>query len=86
MKIQLHVGTKADLSFNLRHFWPMKSFRRPRLYRKTDYHFKISGVFDEILRVVFFSILELFLSYRNEFVVYELKNGNIFVDGDKKLF
>ena len=42
MKIQLHVGTKADLSFNLRHFWPMKSFRRPRLYRKTDCHFKIS--------------------------------------------
>ena len=27
MKIQLHVGRKADLSFNLRHFWPMKSFR-----------------------------------------------------------
>ena len=27
MKNQLHVGTKADLSFNLRHFWPMKSFR-----------------------------------------------------------
>ena len=26
MKIQLHVGTKADLNFNLRHFWPMKSF------------------------------------------------------------
>ena len=23
MKIQLDVGTKADLSFNLRHFWPM---------------------------------------------------------------
>ena len=43
MKNQLHVGTKADLSFNLRHFWPMKSFRRPRLYRKTDCHFKISG-------------------------------------------
>ena len=43
MKIQLHVGTKADLRFNLRHFWPMKSFRRPRLQRKTDYHFKISG-------------------------------------------
>ena len=43
MKIQLHVGTKADLTFNLRHFWPMKSFRRPRLKRKTDCHFKISG-------------------------------------------
>ena len=42
MKIQLHVGTKADLSFNFRHFWPMKSFRRPRLSRKTDCHFKIS--------------------------------------------
>ena len=42
MKIQLHVGTKADLSFNLRHFWPMKSFRRPRLQRKTDCQFKIS--------------------------------------------
>ena len=42
MKIQLHVGTKADLSFNLRHFWPMKSFRWPRFYRKTDWHFKIS--------------------------------------------
>ena len=25
MKIQLHVGTKADLSFNLRYFWLMKS-------------------------------------------------------------
>ena len=42
MKIQLHVGTKADLSFNLRHFWSMKSFRRPRFQRKTDCHFKIS--------------------------------------------
>ena len=30
MTNQLHVGTKADLSFYLRHFWPMKSFRRPR--------------------------------------------------------
>ena len=30
MKNQLHVGKKADLSFNLRHLWPMKSFRRPR--------------------------------------------------------
>ena len=28
MENQHHVGTKADLSFNLRHFWPMKSFRR----------------------------------------------------------
>ena len=27
MKNQLHVGTKADLSFDLRHFWPMKSFK-----------------------------------------------------------
>ena len=42
MKNQLHVGTKTDLSFNLRHFWPKKSFRRPRLQRKTDCHFKIS--------------------------------------------
>ena len=41
MKIQLHVGTKTDLSFYLRHFWPMKSFRQPRLKRKTDCHFKI---------------------------------------------
>ena len=39
----LFNGKKADLSFNLRHFWPMKLFRRPRLYRKTDCHFKISG-------------------------------------------
>ena len=30
LKIQLHVDAKADLNFNLRHFWPMKSFRRPR--------------------------------------------------------
>ena len=37
MKIQLHVvGTKADLCFNLRHFWTMKSFM-------TDCHFMISG-------------------------------------------
>ena len=43
MKNQLHVGTKADLSFNLRHFWPMKLFRWPRLQRKMDCHFKISG-------------------------------------------
>ena len=43
MKIQLHVGTEADISFNLRHFWPMKSFRRPTLQRKTNCHFKISG-------------------------------------------
>ena len=28
MKNQLHVGTKVDLSFNLRHFRPMKLFRR----------------------------------------------------------
>ena len=48
MIIQLHVGTKADLSFNLRHFWPMKSFRRPRLQRKTDCHFKISGAIQGI--------------------------------------
>ena len=42
MKIQLHVGTKTDLSFNFRHFWPMKSFRWPRFQRKTDYFLKIS--------------------------------------------
>ena len=42
MKVQLHIGTKADLSFKLRHFWPMKSFRRLD-YKKTDCHFKISG-------------------------------------------
>ena len=24
MKIQLHIGAKADLSFTLTHFWPMK--------------------------------------------------------------
>ena len=42
MKNQLHVGMKADLSFNSRHFWPMKSFRRTRFYRKTDCFFKIS--------------------------------------------
>ena len=42
MKNQLHVRLKADLSFNLRHIWPMKSFRRPRFFRKTDWHFKIS--------------------------------------------
>ena len=53
MKIQLHVGTKKDLSFHLRHFydfWPMKSFRRPRLYRKTDCHFKISGAIHMTLK------------------------------------
>ena len=49
MKIQLHVGTKADLSFNLRLFWPMKSFRRPRLQRKTDCYFKISGAVQKIM-------------------------------------
>ena len=42
MKNQLHVGTKADLSFNLRHFWPMKSFRRLSFWRKTDCFCKIS--------------------------------------------
>ena len=42
MKNQLHVGMKADLSFNLRHFWPMKSFRRQRFQRKTDCFFQIS--------------------------------------------
>ena len=42
MKNQLHVGMKADLGFNLGHFWPMKSFRRPRFWRKTDCFFKIS--------------------------------------------
>ena len=36
MKNQLQVGTKTALSFNLRHFWLMKLFRRPRFQRKTD--------------------------------------------------
>ena len=43
MENQLHVGSKADLSFNLRHFRPMKSFRWPRFQRKTNCFFKISG-------------------------------------------
>ena len=33
-KFKLHVGMKEDLSFNLRHFWPMKSFRRLRFPRE----------------------------------------------------
>ena len=43
MKIQLDVGMKVCWYEGMRHFWPIKSFRRPRLYRKTDCHFKISG-------------------------------------------
>ena len=50
MKNQLHIGMKDDLSFNLRHFWPIKSFRGPRFYRKTDCFFKIS---DAIHRYIF---------------------------------
>ena len=42
MEYQLHVGMKADLSFKMRYFWPMKSFRRPRFLRKTNCFFKIS--------------------------------------------
>ena len=56
MKHQFHVGTKADLSFNLRHFWPMKSFRRPRLQRKTDSHFKISDAVHNMLGTYFHCI------------------------------
>ena len=32
MKIQFHVGTKADLSFNLRHFWRIDISRFLALY------------------------------------------------------
>ena len=40
MTNQLQVGTKADLSFNLRDFWPMKSFRRPRFLEKNGLSFQ----------------------------------------------
>ena len=30
IQLQFQVRMKADLSFNLRHFWPRESFRRPR--------------------------------------------------------
>ena len=40
MKNQLQVGTKADLSFNLRHFRPIKSFRRPRFLEKNGLFFQ----------------------------------------------
>ena len=33
-KNQLHVGTKADLSFNLRHFWPIWNRSDGRDYRE----------------------------------------------------
>ena len=56
MKNQLHIDTKADLSFNLRHFWPMKSYRRPRLQRKTDSHFKISDAVHNMLGTYFHCI------------------------------
>ena len=42
MNNQLQVRMKADLNFHLRHFWPRKSFRRPRFQRKTDWHVQIS--------------------------------------------
>ena len=34
LKINFTLVRRADLSFNLRHFWPMKSVRRPRFREK----------------------------------------------------
>ena len=70
MEIQLHVGKKADLSFNLRHFQPMKLFKRPRLQRKTDCHLKISGAIHAPKNI---------LSGKNSYFPKERAQGNFAV-------
>ena len=40
MKIQLHVGTKTNLSFNLRHFWPIKIVQTAEIIEKNGLSFQ----------------------------------------------
>ena len=52
MKNQLHVGTKADLSFNLRHFWPINRSDGRDYREKTDCHFKISDAVHTLIEAL----------------------------------
>ena len=73
MKNQLHVGTKADLSFNLRYFWPMKSLGLPRFLKKLIVFFKIS---DAIQFLNSFKSSPIIIKYLMHYEIAFLKGFN----------
>ena len=40
MKIQLHIDMKAELSFNLRHFWPYEIVQTAEILEKNGLLFQ----------------------------------------------